>query len=96
MYSLSDMTKFLFQLQFMKTLFGAMVILFMPLYYIKYYQEDLAVAAAHLGTMGIFSTVISYAAPLASLVSELRHVCAMNCRHKLYVGHVCKMIHKIN
>ncbi|XP_033761417.1 sugar transporter SWEET1-like [Pecten maximus] len=58
--------------QFVKLFFLSSLILFMPLIYVKYYQEDEALATAHFGSFCVLMSIVAYGAPLASLKDVVR------------------------
>lgn len=58
--------------QFMKLFSVSSLLLFLPLIYVKYYQDDEEVAAAHFGSFCVLMSIISYGAPLASLTDVIR------------------------
>lgn len=53
----------------MRTVFLDITFIFSILYYVKYQQIELKVAAGHLGKVCAALSIIAYGAPLASLVS---------------------------
>ena len=53
----------------MRTIFIDMTFIFSVLYYVKYRQIDIKLAANHLGKVCAMLSVLAYGAPLASLVS---------------------------
>ena len=53
----------------MRTIFIDMTFIFSVLYYVKYRQININLAANHLGKVCAMLSVLAYGAPLASLVS---------------------------
>ncbi|XP_069111267.1 sugar transporter SWEET1-like isoform X2 [Argopecten irradians] len=58
--------------QFVKLFFVSSLILFLPLIYVKYYQEDEALATAHFGSFCVLMSIVAYGAPFASLNDVMR------------------------
>ena len=57
---------------FMRTIFIDMTFIFSVLYYVKYRQIDINLAANHLGKVCAMLSVLAYGAPLASLKDVIR------------------------